>query len=547
MKKLKRLSSVIIALAVCAMLVVTTWATNEVFVSYKGELDQPSITASAEAQTVTLTIKADNDITLSAFHAEVTVPDGLSIQSISSDQLTGEGKGVLIAEGGAMIWYAADAEDVTTQELAKVVINVPAGTAADDYEIGVQIIEMARNYGGSWDLGELKNTTLTIKCNHSDAEKLTTTYTNNGDDHIVTITCACGEVAERKNEAHADAAKDGNHECDDCKAVVEECFDAGNDGDHICDECTAEGVSVCGDSDPKNHICDTDSVCEVYKTGSNAHVDNSDPKDHVCDYGCSETIGEHADGDDEDIWCDYCGGEIVCEQCDLETISGQPATCTTAGWRDYFQCKACYKYYSDSEAKNVIDPDVWKTGDGAIGATNHEGEELKYTNNGDTHSAVYDPCGTTYVTGEDHDFTNGDCVCGAKEPVSNINVVSKGVNTYTVDGSVVTVTHTAACKVGYLENGAYKVITAVANADGSYSFTAPEGVTEVLLVVKGDVDLDGDVDIDDFIALARHIGEVEFITDPAAMFNADVDGKDAIGLNDFIKLAQYIGEVITEL
>ena len=44
----------------------------------------------------------------------------------------------------------------------------------------------------------------------------------------------------------------------------------------------------------------------------------------------------------------------------------------------------------------------------------HTGE-LDYTDNGDTHSAVYDCCGAEYVTGEGHTYTEGLCACGKKQ------------------------------------------------------------------------------------------------------------------------------------
>ena len=46
----------------------------------------------------------------------------------------------------------------------------------------------------------------------------------------------------------------------------------------------------------------------------------------------------------------------------------------------------------------------------------HTGEELKYTVNGDKHTASYDCCGLVVEYNVDHDFTNGDCICGATKP-----------------------------------------------------------------------------------------------------------------------------------
>ena len=51
----------------------------------------------------------------------------------------------------------------------------------------------------------------------------------------------------------------------------------------------------------------------------------------------------------------------------LEKISGKEATYTEEGYKDYWQCQYCYKYFSDAEGNNQItDLEAWKTGEGKI-------------------------------------------------------------------------------------------------------------------------------------------------------------------------------------
>lgn len=108
------------------------------------------------------------------------------------------------------------------------------------------------------------------------------------------------------------------------------------------------------------------------------------------------------------------------------------------------------------------------------------------------------------------DFTTTVTVSGStpsvtvtmtKKSSGNITVECVGDISYTVSGSVVKVTHDVACKVGYLSGSEYVAITPTKNSDGSYSFTAPAGVTNVLLVVKGDVNGDGKVTSSDYSRL----------------------------------------------
>ena len=81
-------------------------------------------------------------------------------------------------------------------------------------------------------------------------------------------------------------------------------------------------------------------------------------------------------------------------------------------------------------------------------------------------------------------------------------------------------------------------------ADGTCTLCGTEITT---IGLRGDVNLDGTVDINDFVALARHLGLVEAITDPVALVNADVTGEGDVDISDFVKLAQYLGNVIADL
>ena len=61
-----------------------------------------------------------------------------------------------------------------------------------------------------------------------------------------------------------------------------------------------------------------------------------------------------------------------------------------------------------------------------------------------------------------------------------------------VDGQTLMVTCDRACVAAYKDaDGNYVRLTPTANADGSYSYTLPEGVSEVTVAVRGDLDGDG--------------------------------------------------------
>ncbi|MBO4819002.1 MAG: dockerin type I repeat-containing protein, partial [Firmicutes bacterium] len=136
-------------------------------------------------------------------------------------------------------------------------------------------------------------------------------------------------------------------------------------------------------------------------------------------------------------------------------------------------------------------------------------------------------------------------VISAEEPSDDVNVnlpegypLEEGTD-YSVDGNVITVTHETPCKVGYYdeEQGRYVEIEAqpVEGEENTYTFTAPEGVTDVVIVVKGDATLDGSVNLGDAArikAFYRHKTDL----DALEMFAADINSDGSVNLGDASKI-----------
>ena len=59
----------------------------------------------------------------------------------------------------------------------------------------------------------------------------------------------------------------------------------------------------------------------------------------------------------------------------------------------------------------------------------------------------------------------------------------------------------------------------------------------------GDMDGDGNVGATDLTALARHVGQIEEITDPKFLKNADMDGDGGIGATDLTLLARKVAQI----
>ena len=131
--------------------------------------------------------------------------------------------------------------------------------------------------------------------------------------------------------------------------------------------------------------------------------------------------------------------------------------------------------------------------------------------------------------------TGGSTTGGSTTGMVKVTDIAVGGSNYSVTGQTVTVTSQNACKLGYLEDGKYVAIAPTANGGGSYSFEVPAGITEVVLVVKGDVNGDGKVDLEDVIAAMTAWANNNALS-AAAQLAADTDGNDVIDLEDVIAI-----------
>ena len=148
-----------------------------------------------------------------------------------------------------------------------------------------------------------------------------------------------------------------------------------------------------------------------------------------------------------------------------------------------------------------------------------------------TGAKLYDPSKL-----DSYDYFKVD-VYTAPPVTSDVTVkcIGKAV-TYTVSGNVVTVTQDKPCKVGYLGgDGKYVTLKGTKNSDGSYSFTVPSGVTEILLGIKGDISGDGRINVGDVSKLYAHVKQTSPLSGDI-LFIADISGDNRINVGDVSKL-----------
>ncbi len=99
--------------------------------------------------------------------------------------------------------------------------------------------------------------------------------------------------------------------------------------------------------------------------------------------------------------------KAILHECEGVLQSGQGATCTVDGWKDYYQC-ACGKYYEDANCQTPInDLEAWKVGAGKITAA-HSGTP-EWIKTATTHTKKYTCCDTFVVETEAHEWNSGVC------------------------------------------------------------------------------------------------------------------------------------------
>ena len=256
------------------------------------------------------------------------------------------------------------------------------------------------------------------------------------------------------------------------------------------------------------------------------------------------------------VYCSVCGEELSRETVTVDSLGHKyeaevtEPTYTEAGYTTY-TCSVCDDSYvadetaalghTDGEAvkENEVAPDCVNTGsyDNVVYCIVCKEEvsretitvpTLKHSHNhyGSDENNHWSICscgaeveGTTSA----HEYTDDKCVCGAIQ-VKILFLNDDTVIPHTVKGRTVTVNYDMPCRAGYWdeEQQMYIAIPAVDNENGSYSFTVPEGVEEVLIVITGDTNGDGRVTAPDIARLNAHLKNKTVLT-AEELFAADVN------------------------
>ena len=578
MKTNKKLCIVLVVLAICLVLGGSIWAAEDP-ATFEATIDgENTICISDEDRTIAVTVKASKEIEAASFSALVMVPDGWSFALETPD--VPEIKET--CNGNQILWFGSidsteTIENVPMTNLVTITYTVPEGVTGN-FDLGLSDVELYKVIDG--DTFEMEcladqvtlSVTLTIN-EHADGDAdgdhncdlcgkaETTVCGDNQKNHVCDTDSRC-TVYNEGNNAHVDG-DDDDHLCDyGCGDVADDgCHDADNDGNHKCDECGEEGVT--------NHEYEavvTDPTCTAggYTTHTCSECGDSYVDTYVDALGHTEVVDEAVEptctetGLTEGKHCSVCDEVLVAQETvdalghDYDAVVTDP-TCTEKGYTTH-TCSECGDTYTDSEVA-------------AKGHTEEvdEAVEPTCTETGLTEGKHCSVCGETIVAQEIVDalgHTEGEIVvennvaADCENSGSYDNVVYCTVCDAELSRTTVTVDALGHSYTGEIRNDGETHSFKCVNGCGGYGNSEDHDFTNgdcacgeekpAYTVLKGDINLDGEVDMLDLVALARHVGEVEFITSDQALASADVNEDGEVDMLDLVKHAQYIGEIITD-
>ena len=405
MKLLKKIVILLFVLAVCSMAAIPAFAANSMGITYEMTINTPELTVSDEAQTIVITIEANQTYLADSMTAQLTTPHGVSvtINSITNTEL-GFSAATVNTANGMISWYSSgwnDAlgnMDIEAKTIAVYTCTIPANAAAGTYEFVFEASSITSNWFTAWEDGATVTATLTIKeaapaCEHEykyDCDKVCAKcgeetrpeaehkYANPCDAHCM----FCHELTNEEEPAHnvihveamdATCDENGNIEywyCDICGSAWadEERTQVTNLKAVILPMAEHEYFYAC---DP--HCMNCGALTRPDATHSMIHVEAK-----LAD--CTK------DGNIEYWYCEYCGLHCLDEECTIVTNANAvkipascshnaihmayvPAACHYNGNLEYWFCANCDVYYLDAKCtiitslKNVIIPAEKTTAD----------------------------------------------------------------------------------------------------------------------------------------------------------------------------------------
>ena len=164
MKITKAIISLLLCIGMCTNMIIPAFAASEnntLGVTFSAEVSPTVLTSSDEEQTVTVTVNASDEITVDGIGFTVIVPERFALVSVTSNDITYDTGDIDIPTG--IFGWSGESQNISgITNLAVITYTVPANIDAGSYVVGINSIELTKDYSAIWENGASATTTLTI-------------------------------------------------------------------------------------------------------------------------------------------------------------------------------------------------------------------------------------------------------------------------------------------------------------------------------------------------------------------------------------------------
>ena len=333
---------------------------------FSAELDKLMVYVSDQEQTVVVSIKSNQKVTLDSFEANVAEEGGIKGTAVSSQDLPGFNIG-----SGKVAWMSFTEYNYETDHICDITFTVPANTPAGTYTIGLKTLQISADVfqgKGYWEETAVATATLTVACPHSvktEHPAVDATCTEPGaaayytcdacgqlldqtgaEIDAVPVTDALGHDAQNHDRVEPTHETDGSIEywtCARCGKLFADaaCTKEITAADTVL-AATGHAYSAVWSSDSENHW----HTCSC---GSKA-----DQAAHEFRWVIDKTATEENAGlkHEECGVCGYAKAGVEIPQLDhthdMVHHDAAAATCTVEGAVEYWHCTKCSKNFADA-------------------------------------------------------------------------------------------------------------------------------------------------------------------------------------------------------
>ncbi len=333
---------------------------------FSAELDKLMVYVSDQEQTVVVSIKSNQKVTLDSFEANVAEEGGIKGTAVSSQDLPGFNIG-----SGKVAWMSFTEYNYETDHICDITFTVPANTPAGTYTIGLKTLQISADVfqgKGYWEETAVATATLTVACPHSvktEHPAVDATCTEPGaaayytcdacgqlldqtgaEIDAVPVTDALGHDAQNHDRVEPTHETDGSIEywtCARCGKLFADaaCTKEITAADTVL-AATGHAYSAVWSSDSENHW----HACSC---GSKA-----DQAAHEFRWVIDKTATEENAGlkHEECGVCGYAKAGVEIPQLDhthdMVHHDAAAATCTVEGAVEYWHCTKCSKNFADA-------------------------------------------------------------------------------------------------------------------------------------------------------------------------------------------------------